>query len=178
MISWYQQDIIKLSSRYHDTARVRSVPPIPCIGIGITPIPVSASICCIHTGIIISQYRHLHGWYLYLYCSNGIVVSVFYHYESQPFIGIGTIGIDMIPLLVISYLYLPHINTDSSTCVGIGICMDDWAILVSESVSVWLFEQYRYQNQYWYQYQYQYRYGGIAARAFHSMASKRVCTQW
>ena len=80
MISWYQQHIIKLSSRYHDTARVRSIPPIPCIGIGITPIPVSASICCIDTSIIISQYRHLHGWYLYLYCSNGIVVSVFYHY--------------------------------------------------------------------------------------------------
>ena len=88
MISWYQQHIIKLSSRYHDTACVRSIPPIPCIGIGITPIPVSASICCIDTGIIISQYRHLHGWYLYLYCSNGIVVSVFYHYESQPCIGI------------------------------------------------------------------------------------------
>ena len=124
-ISWYQQDIIKLSSRYHDTARVRSVPPIPCIGIGITPIPVSASICCIHTGIIISQYRHLHGWYLYLYCSNGIVVSVFYHYESQPCIGIVTIGINMIPLLVISYLYLSHINTNSNTGIIIDIHIND-----------------------------------------------------
>ena len=72
----------------------------------------------------------------------------------------------MIPLLVISYLYLSHINTDSSTGIGIGICMDDWAILVWESVSVWFFEQYWYQNQYWYQYQY--RYEGIA-RA-HSIA--------
>ena len=79
----------------------------------------------IDIGIIISRYRHFHGWYWYLYCTNGIVVSVFYQYESQPFISIGTIGIDMIPLLVISYLYLSHINTDSNTGISIDIRMDD-----------------------------------------------------
>ena len=74
----------------------------------------------IDIGIIISQYRHWHGWYWYFYCSNGIVESVFYQwyqYESQP-----GIGINMIPLQVISYCYVSHIN--SSTGIGTDIRLD------------------------------------------------------
>ena len=112
-------------------ARVRSVPPIPCIGIGITPIPVSASICCIDTSIIISQYRHLHGWYLYLYCSNGIVVSVFYHYE---------------------YWYQYDTFTSYIISYHIFICPISIPIPVPVSVLVfvWMTEQYWYENRYRY----------------------------
>ena len=134
-------------------ARVHSVPPIPCIGIGITPIPVSASICCIDTSIIISQYRHLHGWYLYLYCSNGIVVSGFYHYEY--WYQYDTFTSYIISLSVpyqyrfqyrYGYWYLYGWLSNIGMRIGIGMVL--WAILVSESVlvsvsvSVWRYWRY------------------------------------